>query len=184
MNAVVKEKTLIKLDIGCGPNKRAGFTGIDQYEFANVDIVADLKSRWPVEDESVEEANLSHVLEHFTGIERAHVCNELHRVLIKGGKALITTPHWASNRAYGDYTHQWPPVSEMFYYYLNREWRLVNAPHTDVKNDKLGYNCDFDFTAGYSMHPELISRNQQYQTHAMTFWKEACQDMIATITKR
>lgn len=184
MNAVLAEKKLIKLDIGAGPHKREGFVGIDQYAFEGVDIVANLNDAWPIEDESVEEANLSHILEHFSGMERAHVVNELCRVLIKGGKATITTPHWASNRAYGDYTHQWPPVSEMFYYYLNREWRLENAPHTDVSNDKRGYTCDFVFTAGYSMHPDLHVRNQQYQTHAMTFWKEACQDMIATVTKR
>jgi hypothetical protein len=28
-----------------------------------------------------------------------------------------------------------------------------------------------------------VSRNQEYQSHALTFWKEAAQDMIATLTK-
>lgn len=185
MNAVVVETPkLIKLDVGCGPHKREGFTGIDQYQFEGVDLVANLNERWPIEDATVEEANLSHVLEHFSGTERPHVFNELQRVLIQGGKATITTPHWASNRAYGDYTHQWPAVSEMAYYYLNRSWRMANAPHTDSSKDPKGFDCDFDFTAGYTMHPELLPRNQAYQVHAMTFWKEACQDMICTITKR
>lgn len=37
----------IKLDIGCGKNKRAGFIGVDIYDFEGVDIVADVrKSTW------------------------------------------------------------------------------------------------------------------------------------------
>jgi SAM-dependent methyltransferase len=183
MNAVVETK-LLKLDLGAGKNKRAGFLGVDSRKFDGVDIVTDLTQPWPWESNSVEEVNMSHVLEHFTGVQRAHVFNELHRVLAPGGKATITTPHWASNRAYGDFTHQWPPVSEMLYYYISKAWREVNAPHTDQKWNADGYACDFEATWGYVLHQDLLPRNQQYQMHAMTFWKEACQDMIATITAR
>src|SRR5579859_7455145 len=130
MNAVVETKPVYKLDLGCGPHKKAGFIGVDSRAFDGVDVVADLCGVWPWADESVEEIHASHVLVHFTAAQRVHVFNEMHRVLIKGGKALIITPHWASGRAYGDFTHQWPPVCEMSYYYLNREWHENNAPHT------------------------------------------------------
>lgn len=173
-----------KLDIGCGKNKREGFTGIDKYPMEGVDYVFDIRQKWIIDDESVEEVNCSHFIEHLNGVERVHFYNELHRVLKKGGKALITVPHWSSNRAYGDFTHQWPPVSEMSMYYLNKEWRKTQAPHTDKEYNENGYECDFDATWGYSMRPDIMTRNQDYQQYAMANYKEVCQDMIATLTKK
>ena len=168
----------LKFDLGCGTNPREGFAGVDIRPGPSVALVADLRKPWPWKDGSVEEAHCSHFLEHLTGPERIHFVNELYRVLVPGGKCQLITPHWASCRAYGDLTHQWPPVSEFWFYYLSKEWREKNAPHND------GYFCDFEATWGYALHPSLTPRNQEYQLHAITFWKEAAQDMIATLTKR
>jgi Methyltransferase domain len=184
MNAALAEKTLLKLDLGCGPNKRPGFTGVDSREFTGVDVVTDLNSLWPWDDASVEEIHASHVLEHFTAPQRMHIFNEMYRVLIPNGKATIITPWWASGRAYGDPTHQWPPVCEMSYYYLNREWRAANAPHTDEKWLPGGYACDFDHSGGYTWHPEVAVRNAEYQMYAAKFLKEAAQDLIVTVVRR
>ena len=169
---------MVRLDLGCGKNKREGFTGVDSREFEGVDQVVDLSQPWPWDDNSVDEVNCSHMLEHLTAPERIHFVNELHRVMKPGAKCTIIVPHWASCRAYGDLTHQWPPVSEFWFYYLNKEWRAVNAPHNDQ------YTCDFDATWGYSMRQDLFARNQEYQMFALSNYKEAAQDLIATITKR
>lgn len=178
-------KKLLKLDIGCGPNKREGFLGVDQFAMKGVDKVFDVrKTPWPWKDSSVEEVHCSHFLEHLTANERCAFMNELARVLIPGGKATIIVPHWCSNRAYGDPTHMWPPVSEMFFFYLEREWRMNNAPHADVKFNKNGYSCDFKATWVYGMHPLLTPKNQDYQQHALTFFKEAAQDTHATLENR
>lgn len=186
MNAVVEEKPkpLLKLDLGCGPNKRAGFTGVDSREFTGVDVVTDLNLPWPWDDASVEEIHASHILEHFSAPQRMHIFNEMYRVLIPNGKATIITPWWASGRAYGDPTHQWPPVCEMSYYYLNKEWRAKNAPHTDVEYNPTGYQCDFDHSGGYTWHPEVAMRNAEYQMYAAKFLKEAAQDLIVTVIRR
>lgn len=198
MSAVLAEvPKLLKLDLGCGKNKREGFVGVDSRQFEGVDVVVNLVERpkedpslyegnltdagffcWPWKDESVEEVQASHVVEHFTAPERIHFVNELYRVLVKGGKATVIVPHWASNRAYGDLTHQWPPVSEMWFYYLSKTWREQNAPHNDF------YTCDFDATWGYGMHPAIIARNPEYQQFAMQNYKEACTDTICTLTKK
>ena len=172
-----------KLDIGCGKNKREGFTGIDQYPMEGVDHVFDLRQKWPVASDSVDEVQCSHFIEHLTGQERVTFYNELYRVMKSGAKATIIVPHWASNRAYGDPTHQWPPVSEMSFYYLSKDWRETQAPHTDKKWNKDGYDCHFAATWGYSLHPSIVTRNTEYQQFAMANYKEACQDMIVTLTK-
>ena len=177
-------QAITKLDIGCGKNKKEGFTGVDQYAMEGVDVVCDLRKTWDFEDSSIEEVHSSHFVEHLTADERVHFYNELYRVLKPGAKATIIAPHWASNRAYGDPTHQWPPVAEMSFYYLSKDWRATQAPHTDKKWNAKGYDCDFEATWGYSMHPMLGARNQEFQQFALQMYKEAAQDTIATLTKK
>lgn len=174
----------LKIDLGCGKNKKEGFTGVDSLAFEGVDVVADLTKRWPFEDCSVSEAHSSHCVEHFNSIDRTHFVNELYRVLIPGGTCQIIIPHWASCRAYGDPTHQWPPVSEFWFYYLSKAWRSTNAPHTDVEHWPPGFSCDFDATWGYAMNPYLATRSSEHQQFAFAWYKEAIQDTIATLVKK
>lgn len=175
----------MKLDLGAGKNKKEGFEGVDSIAFDGVDHVVDLTvTPWPFEDNSVDEVHCSHFVEHLTGRERVSFVNELYRILKPGAKATIIVPHWASCRAYGDMTHQWPPVSEFWFYYLKKEWRSVNAPHDDIEFNPHGYSCDFDAAWGYSLNQALHARNAEYQQYAISNFKEACQDIICTMTKR
>jgi hypothetical protein len=188
---VVKKKALapvmkpvIKLDFGCGPHKREGFIGVDRHQFEGVDQVVDLTvAPWPWEDNSVIEAHASHFLEHLTSVQRCLFMNELYRVLHPGGSCTIITPHWAAARAYGDPTHVWPPVSEWFYLYLEKSWRMANAPHSDKSVNPLGYDCNFNWATGYSIRGDITLRNQEFQQFALANYKEAAQDLHATITK-
>lgn len=168
----------LKLDLGCGINKKEGFLGVDERPFKGVDLVHDLRKTWPWKDSSVTEVNSSHFVEHLEPMERVHFVNELYRVLIPDGKAFLVVPNWSSARAYGDLTHKWPPVSEFWFYYLDKNWRAANAPHNDF------YTCDFNATGGWSMHPAIQTRNVEYQQHALQFWKEAGQDILMTLQAR
>lgn len=175
----------IKLDIGCGPNKRPGYLGVDRFRFSGVDFVCDLgKDKLPCGDNTVEEIHASHFLEHLNAEERVYLMNEAYRVLERGGKFIIICPYWASGRAYGDPTHQWPPISDFWFYYLDHKWRMENAPHTDKKYWEKGFECDFESTWGYGLHGEMLSRNMEFQQFATMFYKEAIQDICATLTKR
>lgn len=193
-----------RIDIGCGSRKQvaaageAPWFGIDSIAFPGVDLVFDITSGpWPFRSGTVKQFHCSHVIEHLTWPQRIHFFNELWRVLEKDGKGQLILPHWASMRYYGDPTHQ-SPMSEFAFYYLARWWRIggvphgaqpgaapqaANAPHTDIKFNKNGYDCDFQVMWGHSLHPLLMTRNQEYQQHALTFWKDAAQDLIATLTK-
>ena len=184
LKAVVKANP-IKLDLGCGGRKKEGFLGVDRRKFPGVDFVQDLLKPWQWKDGSVAEIHMSHCLEHFTGKERVFIFNEIYRVLQKEGTAMVITPSWSSNRAYGDPTHQWPPVSEMTYMYINKKWRDENAPDTDIKWNPEGFNCDLDAEIGwFGIHPELASRSEEVKRWWLTFGKEAAFDIQATITKR
>jgi hypothetical protein len=141
--------------------------------------LAKVRKKWTQASNSVDEVGVINLVQFLTAKERIHFVNELHRVLKKGGTAQINAPHWCSARALGDLAFQWPPVSETWKYHLNAEWRKANAPWGKT------YTCDFDVDGGgYGLHPAIISRNQEYQMHAVGFFKEAAQDLIITLTKR
>jgi len=173
----------MKLDLGCGTNKKQDFVGVDAIAFPGVDVVADLREKWPWEDGVIDEAYSSHFIEHLDPWERVHFWNELYRVLKPGAKSLIIAPHWSSCRAYGDPSHKWPPVCEFALFYLKKDWRTINAPHSDSANIPNGFNCNFEATWGYSLNQDVALRNQEYQQFAMTFYKEAAQDIVITVTK-
>ena len=175
----------MKIDIGCGPNKKEGFVGVDQYAFEGVDHVVLLgKAPLPFDAESVDEVHASHFVEHLNAVERCYLFNDLYRVMKPGAKVTMIVPHWGSSRAYGDPTHQWPPIGEMWFYYLNREWRDKQAPHTDKKNWPEGYDCDFEATWGYNLHPSFNTRNDEFKQFVMCYYREGAQDILATLTRK
>lgn len=207
--SAVATPPLLKLDFGAGPSPREGFEGVDKLPFGGkVKHVVNLCERaggsrspdsnfvmWPWPDSSVAEAHASHFLEHLTNLddrwERVHFFNELYRVLVPGGQCQIIIPHWCSNRYYGDPTHK-EPFSEFGFLYLSKAWRLGdpdkgipgNAPHDDVSHNPKMYSCDFLFTSAYTIHPALGVRSQEYVQHAVDWWKEAAQDLMATLTSQ
>jgi hypothetical protein len=64
---LLKSKSGIRLDIGCGANKVKGFVGMDYRPLEGVDIVHDVMLfPWPLPDESVQTAIASHMLEHIS----------------------------------------------------------------------------------------------------------------------
>lgn len=174
--APVAPSVPLRLDLGCGKNKKADFTGVDSIKFDGVDLVHDLRKPWPWSDGSVDEVHSSHFLEHLSAPERVHFFNELWRVMRSGAKATIIVPSWTSERAYGDPTHCWPPVVGFSFLYLNRAWREVNAPHT-------GYTCDFDFQGGNFLAQPWQSRTQETQLFAQNHYLNVAQDMFVTITR-
>lgn len=177
----------LKLDLGCGKSKRAGFTGVDALRLEGVDITADLRKRWPFNDESVDEAHSSHFIEHLDGMERIHFWNELYRVLKVGAKAQIIGPDWANSRAYGDPTHKWPPFSDFCCYYLDKKWRETQAPHCDSRYVEWGYSCDFEFVSASSWdgnHPEFLGRSDDARAYAVRNFKNSVIDLIINVTKR
>jgi ubiquinone/menaquinone biosynthesis C-methylase UbiE len=171
-----KKSEPLRLDLGCGPSKKEGFYGVDSRKFPGVDLVFDLTKKWPWKDGSVDEVHCSHMVEHLTWPQRVHFFNEMWRVMKADAKATVITPHWASNRFYGDPTHQ-APFSEFAYFYLNREWRKANAPHTD-------YTCNFEASWGFSVHPALQGRSTEYVNEALQWYKEAAQDLMATLVAK
>lgn len=179
----------LRLDLGCGARKADGFTGVDLIQLPGVDQIVDLKKTWPWKDESVSEVHSSHTIEHFKGTERIHFFNELYRVLKVGSVARIIAPNWSHERAYGDPTHEWPPVSTWTFFYLNKAWRVFNAPHVDYESTGKagGFKCDFDHTIVGIHDPNdtyVNMRNMETKIILMSRSVNTTADIIATLTKK
>lgn len=114
-----ENKKEIRLDLGCGNNKKPSFIGIDKELFpGNVDVVTDLDvpgMALPYTDDSVDEIRAEHFLEHIHNL--FPLMNECFRVLKPGGKFEIIVPLAESPMAFGDPTHVRFFTGETFHYF-------------------------------------------------------------------
>lgn len=89
----------IKIDIGCGNNKKKGFIGIDLATLKNVDIICNIeKEGLPFKSKSIDEIFSSHFLEHVENTST--VIKEMYRVLKPNGIAEIIVPHFSNIGSY------------------------------------------------------------------------------------
>jgi SAM-dependent methyltransferase len=92
------------LDVGSGGTKqKATSAGVDLFRAPGVDVVADVRSRLPFADASVDRIYAVHVLEHV--LDLVAVMNEAHRILADDGVLHVLSPHWQAIGAVADPTH-------------------------------------------------------------------------------
>lgn len=84
----------MRLDIGCGNNKKEGFVGLDFVDYGQ-EYIHDITKPLPFENKSIEEIYCSHTLEHIDEIKS--VIEEFKRLT---NKITIIVPHrchtWAN----------------------------------------------------------------------------------------
>ena len=106
----------MKLNIGCGVNKQAGYLNLDKYEACAPDQVMDAEAfPWPFADDSVEQVVFSHSLEHMGGDPAVFLAlmQELYRVCHGGATVQINVPHPRHDDFLNDPTHVRAVTPEM-----------------------------------------------------------------------
>lgn len=132
------EKTVetLKIDLGCGPNKKEGFKGMDILPLPGVDYMVDLEKGFGfIPDNSVDEFYTSHFLEHVQNLEL--IMAEIHRTLKPGGTLTVFVPHFSNPYYYSDYTHK-----RFFGLYSFDYFTSLN---TGYRRKVPRYNTSFDF---------------------------------------
>jgi len=82
----------IRLNLGCGISKQAGYLNIDINPKVNPDKVANASNLDFIEDESVDVVETYHLLEHLWTTEVFKFFTEMKRIIKKGGKLIIECP--------------------------------------------------------------------------------------------
>ena len=85
----------VKLHVGCGTKKIAGWINIDSVKGCEPDLVHDLIYPLPYEDLSADEVLAEDLLEHFDKYMRVRVFYQWARVLKVGGKITLQVPNFA-----------------------------------------------------------------------------------------
>jgi ubiquinone/menaquinone biosynthesis C-methylase UbiE len=94
----------VVIELGCGPNKRAGHIGIDRLDLPGVDIVANIEEGLTfLPDASVDEIYSESFFEHVPDLEK--LMSEIVRVLKPDGTNWMFVPHFSNPFYYSDYTH-------------------------------------------------------------------------------
>ena len=130
-----------KLNIGCGKDIKPDHTNIDVKSFPGVDLVVDLNvAPWEhLSDGAYDFALAKDVVEHLDSF--VAFFDELHRVLNKGGLAMISVPKPDSTDLWKDPTHRRGYTLENFEYitampagkrtqYTDRLWEIVSGWET------------------------------------------------------
>jgi len=136
----------VKLNLGCGFDKREGWLNVDNFDACEPDQMLDIETTpWDLPTDGFEHVLMKHVLEH-VGADFAtfrRVMQELYRVLTPGGLLEIHVPHVRHDTFWSDPTHVrafTPLTFTMMSKRQNREWMAQRANYT-----MLAFALDVDF---------------------------------------
>lgn len=136
----------MKLNLGCGQNKLAGYVNVDREASMAPDRVMDLEVfPWPFEDDSVDEVVAKHVLEHVGADAKVfmRIMQELYRVCRPGAEVKIWVPHPRHDNFIDDPTHV-RAITPMTLALFSREqceaWKRAGASNSPLA---LYANVDF-----------------------------------------
>ena len=128
----------MKLNMGCGHNRREGYVNVDAAAACRPDEVWDLeRTPWPWPDDSATEVSFIHALEHMGGDPKVFlaIMVELYRVCAPGARVVIAVPHPRHDDFLNDPTHVRPITPQMLSLFdraLNDEWKAKGAANSPL----------------------------------------------------
>ena len=174
LDEILKKDKLI-IELGCGPNKKAGRIGIDILDLEGVDIVADLETGLAFfPDNSVDEIHSKSLLEHVDNL--GALMKEIWRVLKPDGIKVLFVPHFSSPYYYSDYTHQ-RFFGLYTFQYFNKDQSMFKRQVPSFYHDygfktvsiKLDFNSNWFFRKRFKRLVQFIVSLNSY---TMEFYEE------------
>lgn len=129
---------MLKFNMGCGRNRKAGYVNVDAAPAAEPDEVVDLEQTpWPWPDDCAEVIEFVHSLEHM-GADPAvflAIIKETYRIAADGAVIRIHAPHPRHDSFIGDPTHVrtiTPDVMRLFDRKENEAWIAGGKSNTPL----------------------------------------------------
>ena len=136
----------MKLNLGCGMNKKDGFINIDKYPEGDPDQLMDLEQfPWAFDDNSIDEILLNHVLEHL-GQETEvffSIMKEMYRICKDGATIQVNVPHPRHDNFIHDPTHVRVITPELLG--LFDKEKCLKWKESGASNSPLGLYLDVNF---------------------------------------
>ena len=96
----------LRLNLGCGGKKLAGYVNVDSQPAANPDVVLDIgREVFPWPDSSIASVQAWHIFEHLSPVPFFHCLQQIYRVCAPGAKLGVIVPHPRHNVLFNDPTH-------------------------------------------------------------------------------
>ena len=113
--------TKVVIDLGCGLRKKPGAIGLDIARLPGVDVIADVMRPLPLRDNSVDEIQASHIVEHVDDLMA--FMGEVWRVCKPGALVYLRFPHGSSKFVtWKDPTHKRGVFLATFEYFDPNTW--------------------------------------------------------------
>lgn len=129
----------MKIDLGCGRHKQAGWYGIDCQALDGVDLVADCNKTIALPDNVACEIRAFDFLEHIRNDRRIHIMTEIWRLLKPNGLFTCFTPSSDGRGAFQDPTHY-------SFWNENSFWYFTDDAHRALYDIKPKFSINTIFT--------------------------------------
>jgi hypothetical protein len=139
-------RAAIKLNLGCGYDKRSGWVNVDSFAGCHPDVVCNLESfPWPWDENSVDEVAFVHSLEHLGGQVSVFlgIIQELYRVCQNDASIEIRVPHPRHDSFIGDPTHVRAITPDLLRLFDKEQCKLW--AEMEASNSRLAYQLSVDF---------------------------------------
>lgn len=167
----------VKLELGCGDNKRdASAIGIDLRDFPGVDVIGDaylVLASLP--DACVSYVFASHFIEHISSLD--NLMSALARVLRPGGVIEFVAPHFSNPYFYSDVTHRTHFGLYSFCYLARSELFRRRVPDYGLSHNFVLESVELGFKSGrpfYVRHSIklVIGKIVNMSTYTKEFYEE------------
>lgn len=155
-------KKNLKIQFGCGFNKRKGYLNCDISSKVNPDKIINLERKLPFKDNSVNEIVMEHVLEHIKNI--FPLLEEIYRICKNNALIKIKVPYFSHESAFSTMTHIRFFTYTSFDFLDKNNYLHYDAPNVNFKmiHKKLNWRKIFKpIELFWNFNPELTRIYQE-----------------------
>jgi ubiquinone/menaquinone biosynthesis C-methylase UbiE len=138
----------VVVDLGCGWRKKPGAIGLDSARIQGVDVQADVSRQLPLRDNSVDEIQASHIVEHVDDLMA--FMGEVWRVCKPGALVYLRFPHGTSKYVtWKDPTHRRGVLLATFEYFDpktfdGQAWGYYHPAKFETVKRRINFNMNAD----------------------------------------